>query len=77
MTFQLIPIGRHTLVLGEVVGMHIRDELMLDPAKQYVDTPGLHLVGRMHGRGWYARTTDLVDVPRITAAEWLAGKEEK
>jgi flavin reductase (DIM6/NTAB) family NADH-FMN oxidoreductase RutF len=76
-TFQLIPIGRHTLVLGEVVGMHIRDELMLDPARHYVDTPGLRLVGRMHGRGWYARTTDLVDVPRITAAEWLAGKEEK
>jgi flavin reductase (DIM6/NTAB) family NADH-FMN oxidoreductase RutF len=76
-TFQLIPIGRHTLVLGEVVGMHIRDELMLDPARHYVDTPGLRLVGRMHGRGWYARTTDLVDVPRITAAEWLAGKESK
>ena len=76
-TFQLIPIGRHTLVLGEVVGMHIRDELMLDPARHYVDTPGLRLVGRMHGRGWYARTTDLVDVPRITAAEWLAGKEEE
>jgi hypothetical protein len=50
---------------------------MLDPARHYVDTPGLHLVGRMHGRGWYARTTDLVDVPRITAAEWLAGKEEE
>jgi flavin reductase (DIM6/NTAB) family NADH-FMN oxidoreductase RutF len=76
-TFQLIPIGRHTLVLGEVVVMHIRDELMLDPARHYVDTPGLHLVGRMHGRGWYARATDLVDVPRITAAEWLAGKEEE
>jgi flavin reductase (DIM6/NTAB) family NADH-FMN oxidoreductase RutF len=76
-TFQLIPIGRHTLVLGEVVGMHIWDELMLDPARHYVDTPGLRLVGRMHGRGWYARTTDLVDVPRITAAEWLAGKESK
>jgi hypothetical protein len=62
-------------VLGEVVAMHIRDELMLDPARHYVDTPGLRLVGRMHGRGWYARTTDLVDVPRITTAEWLAGKE--
>jgi flavin reductase (DIM6/NTAB) family NADH-FMN oxidoreductase RutF len=74
-TFQLIPIGRHTLVLGEVVAMHIRDELMLDPARHYVDTPGLRLVGRMHGRGWYARTTDVVDVPRITTAEWLAGKE--
>ena len=76
-TFQLIPIGRHTLVLGEVVAMHVRDECMLDPARHHVDTPALHLVGRMHGRGWYARTTDLVDVPRVTAAEWLAGKAER
>jgi hypothetical protein len=64
-------------VPGEVVAMHIRDECMLDPARYHVDTPALHLVGRMHGRGWYARTTDLVDVPRITATEWLAGKVEE
>ncbi len=69
-TFQLIPAGRHTIVLGRVLAMHIRDDCVLDPAKRYVDTPKLKLVGRMHGRGWYVRTTDRFEVPRITAAQW-------
>src|SRR5215218_8777170 len=55
-TFQLVPAGRHTVVLG--------------PVKCYVDTPKLGLVGRMHGRGWYVRTSDRFEVKRITAAEW-------
>ena len=39
--------------------------MMSDPARYYVDTPKLDLVARMHGRGWYARTTDLFDMPRV------------
>jgi DNA-binding GntR family transcriptional regulator len=39
-----------------------------------VDTPKLGLVGRMHGRGWYVRTTDRFEVKRVTAAEWEARK---
>jgi flavin reductase (DIM6/NTAB) family NADH-FMN oxidoreductase RutF len=35
-----------------------------------IDTPKLDLVGRMHGRGWYARTTDRFDMPRIDVADW-------
>jgi DNA-binding GntR family transcriptional regulator len=38
--------------------------------KCYVDTPKLGLVGRMHGRGWYVRTSDRFEVKRITSAEW-------
>lgn len=66
---QLVPIGHHTLVLGRVVAMHVRDDCVLDPAKNYVDSPRLGLVGRMHGRGWYARTTDRVEVERVSAAD--------
>jgi flavin reductase (DIM6/NTAB) family NADH-FMN oxidoreductase RutF len=73
-TFQLIPVGHHTIVLGRVVAMHIHDDCVLDPAKHYVDTPKLGLVGRMHGRGWYTRTTDRFEVPRMTVAEWEAKK---
>jgi flavin reductase (DIM6/NTAB) family NADH-FMN oxidoreductase RutF len=73
-TFQLVPAGRHTIVLGRVVAMHIRDDCILDPVKCYVDTPKLGLVGRMHGRGWYVRTTDRFEVKRVTAAEWEARK---
>ncbi|MDO9711318.1 flavin reductase family protein [Paracraurococcus lichenis] len=73
-TFQLVPAGRHTIVLGRVVAVHIQDDCVLDPVKCYVDTPKLGLVGRMHGRGWYARTTDRFEVPRMTVAEWEAKK---
>lgn len=73
-TFQLIPAGKHTIVLGRVVGLHIADDCVLDAARFYVDTPKLGLVGRMHGRGWYARTTDRIEVPRMSVAEWEAKK---
>ncbi len=74
-TFQLIPAGRHTIVLGRVVAVHINDDCVLDAAKCYVDTPKLGLVGRMHGRGWYTRTTDRIEVPRISVEEWEARKK--
>lgn len=71
---QVIPIGRHRMVLGQVRAMHVRDDAVLDAARHYIDTPKLDLVGRMHGRGWYARTTDRVEVPRVSAADWAARK---
>jgi hypothetical protein len=52
--------------------MHVRDEAVLDAAKCYIDTPRLNLVGRMHGRGWYARTTDRFEMPRIALDDWEA-----
>lgn len=72
---QLVPLGVNTLVLGRVLAMHLRDDCVLDPAKRYVDTPKLELVGRMHGRGWYARTQDRVDIPRISYKDWVARKQ--
>lgn len=59
-----------SIVLGRVVAMHVRDDCVLDPRKCYIDTPKLNLIGRMHGRGWYARTTDRFEMPRIDAADW-------
>jgi flavin reductase (DIM6/NTAB) family NADH-FMN oxidoreductase RutF len=76
-TWQIVPIGAHTLILGRVVAMHVRDDCVLDPEKHYIDTPRLGLIGRMHGRGWYARTSDLFEVPRITAAEWAERKASR
>ncbi|MDQ1078903.1 flavin reductase family protein [Pseudoroseomonas cervicalis] len=76
-TFQLVPVGVHTLVLGRVLAMHVQDEGVLDAAKYYIDTPKLNLIGRMHGRGWYTRTTDRIDIPRTSRAQWEARKAEK
>ena len=36
----------------------------------YIDKPKLKLIARMHGRGWYARTSDLFLMLRISLAEW-------
>lgn len=58
------------VVLGKVLAIHIADAFVLDPARCYVDTPALELIGRMHGRGWYARTTDRFDMPRIDVKDW-------
>jgi flavin reductase (DIM6/NTAB) family NADH-FMN oxidoreductase RutF len=60
------------IVLARVVAMYLRDEALLDPARFYVDTPGLHLLARMHGAGWYARTSDLFQMHAPDAANDLA-----
>ena len=67
---QIVELGETGLVLGRVLAMHVHEEFVLDAATHYIDTPKLRLVGRMHGRGWYARTSDLFDMPRIPVSEW-------
>ena len=59
-----------TIVLGRVVAMHVRDDAVLDAQRCHIDTPKLDLIGRMHGRGWYARTTDRFEMKRIGVEEW-------
>lgn len=74
-THTIVPVGGHAVVLGEVLAVHVRDDCVIDAAKCYIDTPKLGLVGRMHGRGWYARTTDRVLMDRIALDEWQARKK--
>ena len=59
-----------SLVLGRILAMHVRDDAVLDAANAHIDTPKLALIGRMHGSGWYARTSDLFEMPRIPVKEW-------
>jgi flavin reductase (DIM6/NTAB) family NADH-FMN oxidoreductase RutF len=63
--------GNSTMEVGRVIHIHIRDDLM-DMEKLYVKTDQIGLVGRMHGRGWYARTSDLFLMDRMSFAEWQA-----
>jgi flavin reductase (DIM6/NTAB) family NADH-FMN oxidoreductase RutF len=73
-TQQIVKLGTdNSLIVGQVVEMFIRDDMMLDPAKFYVDTPKLRLIGRMHGAGMYVRASDLFEMPRLT----LASREER
>jgi len=65
---EMLELGRlQSVVIGEILITHIKDEFIDDPAKLYLDTPGMKLIGRTHGAGWYARTSDQfrVDRPRF------------
>jgi len=75
---QIVELGPDNgLVLGRVLAMHVRDDLVIDPAKHYIDTPRLKLIGRMHGTGWYARTSDLFQMDRIPRANWTLRADKK
>ncbi len=68
---QIVDLGPEAgLILGRVMAMHVRNDAVIDPAKRYIDTPALKLVGRMHGSGWYARTSDLFQMNRISLEDW-------
>ncbi|WP_439599071.1 flavin reductase family protein [Falsiroseomonas sp.] len=68
--FQTVTLGAsHSLVLGQVRAMHVRDEAVMDAARCYIDSPALGLVGRMHGAGWYTRLEDRLEVKRASAAQ--------
>jgi flavin reductase (DIM6/NTAB) family NADH-FMN oxidoreductase RutF len=72
----IVELGHdRALVMGRVLMMHVRDDAVLDPQKCYIDTPKLNLIGRMHGRGWYARTTDRFEMPRIDRRDWKKAAE--
>ncbi|MDH7796249.1 MULTISPECIES: flavin reductase family protein [unclassified Beijerinckia] len=66
---------QQTIVIGRIVAAHIADEFVIDGVRGHIDTPALGLIGRMHGGGWYARTTDLFSIDRPTYAGWLQEQE--
>lgn len=68
--FHSVDAGLSTVVLGEVLHFHIREDLV-DAQRLYVDTLAMTLVARMHGSGWYARSTDLFQLARPSYADWL------
>lgn len=68
--FQRTDAGQSTIILGEVLRFHIADSL-IDPDRLHVDTLAMSLVARMHGAGWYSRSTDLFQLARPTYAQWV------
>ena len=55
---------QQTVVIGEVLMAHIRDEFITDRARVYFDTPAMKLIGRTHGSGWYVRNGDAFQMDR-------------
>jgi flavin reductase (DIM6/NTAB) family NADH-FMN oxidoreductase RutF len=69
--FSIVEVNaERAIVLGRVLAVHVRDDAVLDAARGHVDTPRLDLIGRMHGGGWYARTAERFEVPRIPVSAW-------
>lgn len=68
---QEVSVGSNRkLLIASVIGMHVRDDAVLDEAKCYIDTPALDLVARMHGGGGYSVAHQVRQVPRISLDEW-------
>ena len=71
---SVVEVGDNKIVLGQVVFLHIGDEFV-DSERMHVKADALDLIGRMHGGGWYVKTTDLFELPRPNYADWLAKQE--
>jgi flavin reductase (DIM6/NTAB) family NADH-FMN oxidoreductase RutF len=59
--------NKRAILLGEVVALRIRDDLV-DPATDRVDTEKMALIGRLAGPD-YVRITDRFALPRVTPAQ--------
>ncbi|MDB5607114.1 MAG: Flavin reductase family oxidoreductase RutF [Bradyrhizobium sp.] len=66
---QEIALGSFSLVLGQILLVHVQDEAVIDPARQYIDAHKLDLIGRMEG-AWYTKTTDRFELPPIALNDW-------
>lgn len=68
---QLIDIdGRRTLVVADIVGMHLIDAAVLDHERMYVDPEPMELVARLHNPGWYCRIESPFRLLTPSVEEW-------
>ena len=67
---QTVKLGEmRTLVLGEVLLMHVQDGMVIDRERGWVDSRGLRLVGRTSA-GSYVRTNEVIELPTLSPEEW-------
>jgi flavin reductase (DIM6/NTAB) family NADH-FMN oxidoreductase RutF len=74
--FSTMEVGPdRAIIFGRVLAMHIADDAVMNPARCYIDTAKLDLIGRMGGASGYARTRDAFEVRRIDVADWKRAAE--
>jgi flavin reductase (DIM6/NTAB) family NADH-FMN oxidoreductase RutF len=61
---KIVDVEGSPIVIARVVHVHV-DDRFFDQERNRIRTPELDLIGRMHGRGFYARTTECFDMPRV------------
>lgn len=70
---ESLHIERNTLILGDVLCFHIRDDLYENGR---INPHGLNLVGRLAG-ATYSYTREFFELPRISHEEWTQGVRPK
>jgi flavin reductase (DIM6/NTAB) family NADH-FMN oxidoreductase RutF len=74
---QIINLGQmRSMVMGEVLAMHIRDDAVIDADRGYIDTPGLRVVGR-GGPNSYVKTTEVVKLSVPSVDQWRRDRVKK
>lgn len=71
---QTTQIGNNRIIFGEVLCLHISDEL-IDLGKLYFHAEKMRLVGRMPGADGYLRTSDTFAMTRQTYEEWRTSRD--
>jgi flavin reductase (DIM6/NTAB) family NADH-FMN oxidoreductase RutF len=67
--YVTLSVGKsREIILGEVLGVFIRDGLV-DPVSKHVDQHGMDAIGRLGGHG-YSRIRDQFDLKTITLGGW-------
>ncbi len=62
---QEVEVGvRNSIFIAQVVGVFVADEYVLDGDRNYIDTPKLDLMARMHGGAGYLRASEFVYLDR-------------
>ncbi|APD13547.1 flavin reductase family protein [Pandoraea pulmonicola] len=74
---ELVDIdGRRTLVIGDIVGMHLIDEAVTDVQRMFIDPLPMHLIGRLHSPGWYCEVTRAFQMATPSLAQWQDMKRD-
>jgi flavin reductase (DIM6/NTAB) family NADH-FMN oxidoreductase RutF len=74
---QIINLGQmRSMVMGEVLAMHIRDDAVIDADRGHIDTPGLRIVGR-GGPNSYVKTTEVVKLSVPSLDQWRRDRVKK
>jgi flavin reductase (DIM6/NTAB) family NADH-FMN oxidoreductase RutF len=64
-TMHFIETGvNQVAIIGEVLHAHIQDRFVTNAERVHLDIPGMKLIARLHGAGWYGRQTDLFEMLR-------------
>jgi flavin reductase (DIM6/NTAB) family NADH-FMN oxidoreductase RutF len=62
---------KSVIIIGRVLFIHVQDDAITDTLRYHVDAHRMRLVSRMGGGGWYGRTRDTFQLPRVTPSDWM------